>query len=90
MGITVSLFPNPTRNTIQVRFSTLESAPVQVRVLDVAGRTVNAKDLGFLDSGAHNLDFALSTSVSSLGSGIYWLEAQIGARTTREKFVVLR
>jgi len=79
---TLSVYPNPTVSTLNLRISMTTAQPVALRILDINGKVVLTQDLA--NQGAsfeHQLD------ISTLASGTYFLEVQMGAQTEVRKVV---
>lgn len=81
-----AVFPNPTRGDLSVRFTTLEAGPVQLELLDVAGRRVAVRDTEHLVPGPHEV---LLSEGSRLPPGIYVVRVGLGALEHVQRIIVL-
>jgi hypothetical protein len=67
-SIQLSLFPNPTNNSINISFELMYSNDVQVQVVDAMGRIVKYVDVPNLLTGINSVEL----DVSSLHQGVYY------------------
>ena len=76
------LYPNPNNGDFKLKFNSTNET-VQLRVFDLAGRTVHAKDytnvLGFFDE---------DVRLGNMASGIYLLRVINGSRLTTQKIII--
>lgn len=73
----VQVFPNPTRDNIQVQFAFSTTAPINYRLWDARGRLMKSGD--FMQGG----DLSASILLDGFTSGIYFLKMKVG-----EEFIV--
>lgn len=66
----VDVYPNPTQNELNVKFSLNSNANVTAKISDLTGRVVKEIDLGILSSGDQNI----VVPVADLSNGNYMLE----------------
>lgn len=66
----MSVFPNPAQNQINVQFDFNEAAHATVRISDITGRVVLDQDFGKQTPGIHSF----SIDASSLNNGMYNIE----------------
>jgi len=79
------LSPNPTRGPLRVELSLLAGEGATLELLDVAGRRVVAREVGWLGPGRHEVEMT-----ERLPAGIYLLRLRQGSRARLMKVVVLR
>jgi hypothetical protein len=60
-----------------------EEGPVSVKLFDVQGKQIAAKDAGSLSAGAHQVEFA----DLSMPAGMYMVEVTIGNATVSKKLI---
>lgn len=65
-----SVFPNPTKNLVQVQYVLNESSPVQLNCLNAMGQVLQTQAFTVLPSGTHQAAFDLS----SLPGGLYQVQ----------------
>ncbi len=84
--------PNPARGPVSVRFALARPAVVTARVVDVRGRVVQRRDLGFMtadDPGAWTWD-ARDGEGRSAPAGAYWVVIDAGVARASRKIALLR
>lgn len=78
-----NLFPNPSSGNFQLQFNAASSDSVELRVYDLAGRSVYVKDYtnvsGFFDQ---------EVSLGNVAKGIYLLRVVNGGKLTTRKLIV--
>jgi hypothetical protein len=78
-----TLFPNPSEGNFQLQFNTASTDLVELRVFDLAGRTVYTKDYkevsGFFDE---------AISLGNMAKGIYLLRVVNGGKLSTQKLVI--
>ncbi len=83
--------PDPVRGTMRYSIELPRAAGVQVRVLDVAGRTVATLANGTLSAGRHSFTWnAIQSGGSQLASGLYLLELSVAGERQTRRFVLVR
>lgn len=80
-SLEVVVAPNPAKTQLTLQFGTLESGQLQVKMLDVSGKTV-LEDLVSPISETSVID------VSTLKPGFYFLEITDGHKTSAKKIVI--
>ena len=81
----VELFPNPTSEELTVRFDLVEALDkVTLRVTDATGRVIAHRPF---ENVQHN---SFSFDVSSLASGVYYMDIITAAGRRTERFVVAK
>ncbi|MCZ7555979.1 MAG: choice-of-anchor D domain-containing protein [Bacteroidia bacterium] len=78
--------PNPFNGETILRFELIESAPVQLDIIDAAGRVLAEVYRGDLRAGSH----AIAFSSRSLPSGVCWIRLRGGALSAVRPMVVLK
>jgi PKD repeat protein len=80
----VQLFPNPTTDYANLTFNLLESANVQINVVDMIGKTVQVLANNNLSSGAQRFEI----NTTNLSKGIYLINIVIDGQTVTHKLIV--
>jgi len=82
----LSTYPNPTTDFLNVDFSTAESMPITINVIDFSGKVIISESLGNLAKGAykHTLD------LSKLANGNYDLTILSGSNGVSSSFTVVK
>ncbi|MBK6507172.1 MAG: T9SS type A sorting domain-containing protein [Ignavibacteria bacterium] len=84
-NITVHTYPNPTNGSFRVRYSSSFIASVEIKLFDIAGRTVYSKSLK-LASGKNEIDI----NADKLVSGTYFLKTNFGENSLINKILILK
>ncbi|MBK6875315.1 MAG: T9SS type A sorting domain-containing protein [Ignavibacteria bacterium] len=84
-NITVHTYPNPTNGSFRVRYSSSFIASVEIKLFDIAGRTVYSKSLK-LASGKNEIDI----NADKLVSGTYFLKTNFGKNSLINKILILK
>lgn len=80
--------PNPARaGALAIRFALVGGADAGLELLDVAGRTIDARDVGALGAGAHVITLA---AAARLSPGLYFVRLREGTQQRVERVTVLR
>jgi hypothetical protein len=79
--------PDPWRDDLTVAFSLGMAVPVQIELLDVAGRRCALRDLGAVDPGQHVVRI---TPDRTLAAGVYLVRVRAGAAVAMTRAVHLR
>jgi uncharacterized repeat protein (TIGR01451 family) len=77
-----SLMPNPAQQTSRVVLQLQEHSDVSYSVLDLSGRLVIGRTLGYLSAGEHQWELA------GLPSGVYFVKIRAGNYEKTEKLVI--
>lgn len=80
----VQLFPNPATDFANLTFNLMESATVQINVVDMIGKTVQLLSNGTLASGSQRFEI----NTSDLSKGIYLINIVIDGQTITHKLIV--
>lgn len=72
--VIISAYPNPFMDRIVVQFNLFEANNVEIKLMDVSGKTVLTKDFGKKRDGLHYLEI----DVPDLASGLYIFSLQSG------------
>jgi hypothetical protein len=79
--------PNPaTGRDLTVRFTLPVSAPARLELIDVAGRSVVAREVGAMGAGVHAVNLADGLQV---GAGLYFVRLTQGAGLKTERVTVI-
>ncbi len=73
-GVLVSIYPNPSDRDFTVQFNAFSDQKVEIRLMDMSGRTVMQRDLGIISNGLHYLEL----NTDGLATGTYMLSMTIG------------
>lgn len=78
------LFPNPASKNANLEYAISDVTPVNLQIVDIAGKIVNVQNLGVRTAGTYtqNLD------LSGLNPGIYFYTLSTNGETRNGKFVV--
>jgi len=76
--------PNPAGSRPLIAFTTPESRPVRIELLDVAGRRVRSRDLGTPAAGPHLVDLG-----GGLAPGVYLVRVHYGSSTLGARGIVM-
>lgn len=79
----MNIFPNPTHNRVQIAASRATEAPVQLQVLDAAGRLVLRQEMDFRNQANYTFD------LSAYRHGTYFFNMQYLGETHIEKIMKL-
>ena len=79
----INLFPNPTKDYLNINFISFEQENINVKVIDIIGKTVLVEKMQALQ-GENNF----SLNVKDLPNGTYFLEIGNGFENTVQKFIV--
>lgn len=79
----ISLFPNPTSNLLNVGVDQPIDNEITVSILDVTGKVVSQRKFNFLHSN-------IELNTSELNAGIYFLSFQMENATATKRFVIQR
>jgi len=82
-----SVGPNPTFGRMRIAFALATSDPASIEMLDISGRRVSEREVGFLGAGRHALDLQLSSSVAP---GMYMVRLRQGGRVLIRSVIVRR
>ncbi|MBI3135993.1 MAG: T9SS type A sorting domain-containing protein [Bacteroidetes bacterium] len=81
---TVSVYPNPSSEMLTVSFATTASQPVNLQLVDIAGKIVLTKNLGVIQGQRSE-----SIAVDGLAAGTYILKLN-GVANTQTQTIVIR
>lgn len=80
--------PNPARaGALTIRFALGDGADARLELLDVAGRTLDVRDVGAMGAGAHVVELAAGRTLSP---GLYFVRLRQGGQQRLERVTVLR
>jgi hypothetical protein len=80
-AIEFSIFPNPTRNTVELKFSKITSNKINTAIYDIQGKLI-------LNSNNELLNNSISLNVSSLKSGMYFMQVTDGVNQLTRKLII--
>ncbi len=84
-------YPNPTRESSEIRFGLTAPASVSLEVIDSAGRSVSRSQLGTLAAGDHRLPWnARDAANRPLPGGVYFARLAVGGRSEVTRLVLIR
>jgi hypothetical protein len=83
----VGAFPQPSAGPLNVRFSLADGAPASLELFDMAGRSVERREVGGLGTGTHTL--VLGTR-RTLASGIYLVRLSRDGQQAQRRVAVVR
>ncbi|MBD3163213.1 MAG: hypothetical protein GF328_14010 [Candidatus Latescibacteria bacterium] len=70
--------PNPSEGRFALRLGLPRKAEVDLRLIDVSGRSVAQRSLGTLDAGYHDLAWDTAKMGRRISRGVYYLEVRAG------------
>ena len=79
-------FPNPFNPTTTIAFSLPSGSRTNLQIIDVLGRIVESRDLGYLNAGDHQIEY----DASSLASGVYFYRVVTESGSLARKMVLLK
>ena len=82
-------FPNPFSTTTNLQVELPARAEVDLRIVDLLGRTVATLAQGPMEAGTHTVRFD-ATTVPGLSSGVYLVRLRAGSAVLTRKMVLLR
>jgi hypothetical protein len=80
------IWPNPSSLPLHVAFALPESGPAKLELVDVAGRSVLAREVGAPGAGAFEASIGTDAVVAP---GTYWLRLSQGEHETASRVVIL-
>ncbi|HEX2899874.1 MAG TPA: DNRLRE domain-containing protein, partial [Bacteroidia bacterium] len=82
----MSLYPNPTRNALNMEIELLNASEVNVSLLDLQGRIIAVYNAGFQTPGMQSIN--LDALVTKAAAGMYIVRAVIGEQVMDRKLVL--
>lgn len=82
----VSVVPNPVYGPVRISYRSTNGLPINLRVTDLTGRSVNVTELGIGDGSEETVTLALD----GLQSGLYVLELSDGVETQTTPLLIRR
>jgi hypothetical protein len=83
--------PNPATAAVCLEFSLETSSVIDIRILDLSGRTMNVIQTGGMDPGLHSMNWDLRDSQGNpVPNGIYLINVRRGSQQFSRRIVVLR
>ncbi len=80
----ISMFPNPANDIVNLTYSLSKNQPVSVRLMDATGRQVSQMNNENQQAGMHTEEL----NTANLANGIYHYQVTIGNQTSTGKIVV--
>lgn len=84
--ISVTMYPNPLSNTLNVEYSLPKRDKVEILLYNIKGQKVYQQFLGRQQSGTHKLSWALE----NLSSGIYLIQIKCNNSVVNKKVAILK
>ena len=81
-----SVYPNPLPSDGRIALTQHQAGPVQISLVDILGRTVSTRDLGILQTGAHDLALEIP---DGLASGTYMVRVKTERTSTARPVQIL-
>lgn len=81
----VSIFPNPTQETLTIRFDGSQDALLSWRIFDLGGNILDRKEIRSAPG-----EFSITIDVASIQPGMYVIEIQNGDFITHSKLIIAR
>lgn len=82
----VELYPNPAKDNVDVKFSVNDTKPVEIAIIDMAGKTVKTIPVQNFGKGNH----VLNVSTEGLNSGIYQVNIMVGNELSTQKLSIVK
>jgi hypothetical protein len=79
-------YPNPFNPTTTISFTLSSRTSARLEVFDLLGRQVGIRDLGFLRSGDHSIEY----DASGLPSGVYFYRLETETNSQTRKMILLK
>lgn len=83
----ISIYPNPTSAEFYIKYELIETAKVQLEILDLTGRLVETRQLGNQNAGPQQVTVSLKHSSAVLSSGTYVCRIGIGNTVFNKLFI---
>ncbi|MBM3326101.1 MAG: T9SS type A sorting domain-containing protein [Calditrichaeota bacterium] len=82
----LDVYPNPFNTRLTLRYALPEAGPVEIQILDIAGRVITAQSLPVQTAGTHNWIL----KADNLASGIYYANVMHSNTSITRKAVLLK
>jgi len=82
--------PNPTSGSVQIEYAVPRDGPVQLRVLDVEGRTVMVLTSGPLPRGRYHAAWGGQTALGPARTGMYFVQLQLAGQSVFRRLALVR
>jgi hypothetical protein len=79
----ISLYPVPSKVNVSVKISQPTDSDVQIKIFDLSGKQIQAKSIGLLKKGIHELNLNLD----AISEGVYIVEVISGTESQRCKLI---
>jgi hypothetical protein len=87
----VSLYPNPFYNSVDIKYSLVNSENVSLKIYDVSGNLVSTLINNSQSAGEHNMLWnAKNTNGTKVPAGIYFYELKTPTEKIRNKIILLK
>jgi len=83
----VGAFPQPSAGPLNVRFSLADGAPASLELFDMAGRSLERREVGGLGAGTHTLEMGTRRT---LASGIYLVRLSREGQQAQRRVAIVR
>jgi hypothetical protein len=84
--ISLSVFPNPNSDILNVSFVLTKAEQIQFELMDVQGKGVFSSNLGETGAGTHALEIPVKTM--GLPAGLYFLKMQFGKEEVTRRVII--
>ncbi|MBA3829460.1 MAG: T9SS type A sorting domain-containing protein [Taibaiella sp.] len=82
----VTLYPNPAQSKVNFDITLAQGNTVNIKVMDMIGRTVVSQNEGRLDAGKHTINM----NTASLPNGVYIYQVLVGEETKTGRFNIAK
>ena len=79
-------YPNPFNPTTTISFTMPAKSDVRLEVINILGQTVDARELGIMPGGTHQVEY----DATRLSSGVYFYRISTDSGTVSRKMVLLK
>jgi len=80
----LTLYPNPSKGLTRIAYNLTENADVEIKVLDMTGRTIEVFMTGTETAGPYNHEY----DFGGLSQGTYFVELNVNGTITTKKLIV--
>ncbi|MFN8283292.1 MAG: GEVED domain-containing protein [Chitinophagales bacterium] len=80
--VALAVYPNPASNNAEIKFTLATAGNAKIRLMDLTGRTVIERDLGFMNEGDNTYTL---TNLSDVSTGTYLLLLDIDGKIVSNK-----
>ncbi|MFO8054051.1 MAG: T9SS type A sorting domain-containing protein, partial [Bacteroidales bacterium] len=83
-GVRMESYPNPAVDVVNIDYHIEEAAGVNLRIMDISGKTVKEKALGHQQAGEHHT----AVSTEGMDAGVYFYMLEAGNNRLAKKIII--